>query len=160
MENTLRSGDTIIVLRLDVLSKIPGADRCLERIIGTGSIVIVRDPVAPSRVVVKRIVARGGDTILVDDRGLIVNGQRHLEPSSIKQSAMASVVGRRSITHIPADHYFLLADNRMAGVDSRQYGAVHRDSIIGMTLLVLQTAKGHSMSDSSPIVPIVVEEKR
>jgi signal peptidase I len=77
---------------------------------------------------VKRMVAGPGDRIAVRDGKVILNGRRQNEPYA--QACEANKCDLSEIT-VPADHYFMMGDNRGASNDSRFWGPVPRDWIIG-----------------------------
>lgn len=81
---------------------------------------------------IKRVVAVGGDTVSVDNGVPIVNG----EPVEVENTKPCSdpELGRcdlpREIT-VPPDHYFMMGDNRGESDDSRFWGPVPDDWLIG-----------------------------
>ncbi len=80
---------------------------------------------------IKRIVAGPGDTLSIDDGHPVVNGEI-AEEDFIKpcQGVGGGCDLPREIT-IPPDHYFMMGDNRGASDDSRFWGPVPEDWIIG-----------------------------
>ncbi len=79
---------------------------------------------------IKRVVAGPGDTVRVVDGHVIRNGQRADEPYAQECRGGETCTFRGSIK-IPPDHYFMMGDNRGASDDSRFWGPVPRDWIIG-----------------------------
>ena len=80
---------------------------------------------------IKRIVAGPGDTLSVKDGHPVVNGvEKTDEPYIIACGGSEACNLPRTIT-IPKDHYFMMGDNRGASDDSRFWGPVPRDWIIG-----------------------------
>jgi signal peptidase I len=77
---------------------------------------------------IKRIVAGPGDTLSVRDGHPVVNGREKTDESYINPCLSCDLP--RAIT-IPPDHYFMMGDNRGASNDSRFWGPVPRDWIIG-----------------------------
>jgi signal peptidase I len=82
---------------------------------------------------VKRLIGLPGETIEVRlERGdgyVYVNGKKLREPyvrpdRRIQSTAMAP-------RKIPPNHYFMMGDNRSQSCDSRQWGPVVRDNVIG-----------------------------
>lgn len=110
------------------------------RLFGTtdrGDVVIVQIPGEPLPRV-SRVVAVGGDTIAGRDGGVWRNGTPIPEPyvaPGVITSPFAEVV-------VPADHVFLLSDNRPLGKDSRFYGPVPVDYIQGIVVLRLWPVGG------------------
>lgn len=80
---------------------------------------------------IKRIVAGPGDTLSVKDGHPVVNGvEKTDEPYTLPCRPGGECTLPTPIT-IPPDHYFMMGDNRGASDDSRFWGPVPRDWIIG-----------------------------
>jgi signal peptidase I len=79
---------------------------------------------------IKRVVAGPGDRLAVRDGRVILNGERQEEDYIRPCGGGQDCNFPREIT-VPADHYFMMGDNRGASDDSRFWGPVPRDWIIG-----------------------------
>ncbi len=79
---------------------------------------------------IKRIVAGPGDTVAVRDGHVIRNGKRQSE-SFIKACGEGDGCNLTTPITIPPEHYFMMGDNRGESDDSRFWGPVPRDWIIG-----------------------------
>jgi signal peptidase I len=79
---------------------------------------------------IKRIVAGPGDRLRIVDGRVILNGRRQREPFTEPCGPGAECDFPQEIT-VPAGHYFMMGDNRGASDDSRFWGPVPRDWIIG-----------------------------
>jgi signal peptidase I len=95
-------------------------------------IVVLRDP-TDDCYAVKRIIAKEGDTVQVKDGRLFINGKPHVEPylpsgtptwTAPRYNEQMWVCG--------VNQYFVLGDNRNNSADSRIYGTVSRDKILGL----------------------------
>ncbi len=81
---------------------------------------------------VKRIIAVGGDEVRMEEDGtVLVNGKRLQEPYVVEKS-----LGDCDVVFpltVPRDEFFVLGDNRTTSVDSRNtaLGAVTQDLIVG-----------------------------
>jgi signal peptidase I len=80
---------------------------------------------------IKRIVAGPGDTLSVEDGHPVVNGEIQDDEDFIKPCGDSSSCNLPDEITIPPDHYFMMGDNRGASDDSRYWGPVPRDWIIG-----------------------------
>ncbi|HEX7291214.1 MAG TPA: signal peptidase I [Conexibacter sp.] len=78
---------------------------------------------------IKRVVGLPGDRIAVRDGHVVRNGKRQREPF-IRACGGGPDCDLGAIT-VPPDHYFMMGDNRGASDDSRYWGPVPRDWIIG-----------------------------
>ena len=79
---------------------------------------------------IKRVVAGPGDRIAIRDGRVILNGKLQNEPFIKPCGNVEGCDFPREIT-IPPDHFFMMGDNRGASDDSRFWGPVPRDWIIG-----------------------------
>ncbi len=98
-------------------------------------IVVLRDP-EDKCYAVKRIVAQQGDRVYVNKAGQIfVNGkllnEPYLPPGTM---TFASAKVREEMWICGVNQYFVLGDNRNNSADSRIYGAVPRQNILGLVL--------------------------
>jgi len=80
---------------------------------------------------IKRIVAGPGDTLSIEDGHPVVNGEIQSDEDYIKPCGDSSSCNLPDEITIPPDHYFMMGDNRGASDDSRYWGPVPRDWIIG-----------------------------
>jgi signal peptidase I len=145
MEPTLVKGQRILVNRIgnrfsdpdigDVLVFHPPAGAEQDNTCGSGPPPEgqVCDQPTPDRSdtnFVKRVVAGPGDRISIQDGHVILNGRRQDEDFARPCGGGSDCDFPREVT-VPADHYFMMGDNRGASDDSRFWGPVPRDWIIG-----------------------------
>ena len=79
---------------------------------------------------IKRVVAGPGDELSIEDGHVILNGKRQKEPFTEPCGGGEGCTFSGTVT-IPAGHYFMMGDNRGSSDDSRFWGPVPRDWIIG-----------------------------
>jgi signal peptidase I len=79
---------------------------------------------------IKRVVALPGDTVSIDHGHPVVNGKVAQE-SFIRPCPTGNACNLPGTITIPPDHYFMMGDNRGSSDDSRFWGPVPRDWIIG-----------------------------
>jgi len=81
---------------------------------------------------IKRIIALPGETIRLEEKRIFVNNDT-LEQSYLTDKTTFGgrflEIGKETI--IPQDNYFVLGDNRNHSSDSRDWGLVPKDNIIG-----------------------------
>lgn len=104
----------------------PG-DRLLVRPVGPvsprrGDVVVVRDPRAPARVTVKRVIGLGGEHVELRQGRLAIDGVVHIEPHAHRRTGDGACT-------VPPGHVYLLGDNRAGSTDSRTYGPVPLDLV-------------------------------
>lgn len=97
-------------------------------------VVVIRDP-TDDGLSVKRIVAVPGDSVLVKKGTLFVNGKEVQEPylpSGTPTFARPRVSEQAFNCH--TGEYFVLGDNRNVSLDSRAYGPIPRENILGLVI--------------------------
>ncbi len=174
MENTLLIGDYLLVDKLCY-----GGGRFLDRVlpyraVHRGDIVVFHYPVHPSEHFVKRVVGVPGDRLRLINREVYVNGVRLREPYvqhlSSNHDMFRDEFPRLDISApgmegawwlqmrklvedgeliIPEGDYFVLGDNRDDSDDSRYWGFVPRENIVGRPLLIYWSVK--SVDDDLPV---------
>jgi len=98
----------------------------------------VRDPSAPETTrFICRVVAAPGDTVEVTDNRLIINGNAMIE-SGIYYTTRAYEGFTEYPVTLGADEYFVMADFRNGGVDSRLFGPVTEKEIQGVVITVVR----------------------
>ncbi|MGH2967794.1 MAG: signal peptidase I [Solirubrobacteraceae bacterium] len=80
---------------------------------------------------IKRLVAGPGDRIAIRGGHVILNGERQREPF-IRPCGGSEGCDLPREVRVPADHYFMMGDNRGSSDDSRFWGPVPREWIIGV----------------------------
>jgi signal peptidase I len=125
MEGSLHNGEYILVNKAAFLFHAP------ER----GDVIVFEYPLNPQIDYIKRIIAIPGDTISIVDTKVAVDGVTLNEPyinQSDNFNPFPSIVNRR----VPPGDYFVMGDNRGNSSDSRQWGFVPQQNIIGQATFV------------------------
>jgi signal peptidase I len=99
-----------------------------------GDLVAFRDS-HDRRVLLKRVIALGGEKISITDGQVMVNG---VAP----KPSFASLPDRSELAPlvVPSGSVFVLGDNRAESVDSRSFGPIRQSAIIGKAVLVIWPA--------------------
>ena len=98
-----------------------------------GDVLVFHLPLDPERDFIKRIIALPGDTVEFRDTEVYINGIILDEPY-IKEACDASACGD-SFWQIGLDEYFVMGDNRNHSDDSRFFGTINIDLIVGKAFL-------------------------
>jgi signal peptidase I len=161
MEKTLLIGDYLLVDKVQFSD--PGRwGRVLPYApIARGEIIVFRYPLNPAQHFVKRVVGIPGDRVRLINKRVRVNGvflreayavhlrrdydsyrddfpaRGQFSPNveSAWWSQMRELVEGGELT-VPPGQYFVLGDNRERSLDSRYWGFVPRENIIGRPLLI------------------------
>jgi len=92
----------------------------------SGDVIVFRFPKNETQSFVKRIVGMPGDTVDVQRGTVFVNGEPLDEPYVVHDSKET-----RPPVKIGRDEYYVMGDNRTQSNDSRNWGTVPADNIIG-----------------------------
>ncbi len=122
MEPTFENGDYLII---DEISYILGEP---ER----GDVVVFRYPHNPKQYYIKRIVGLPGEVVMIHDKGVTVKNKEFPEGFPLKEEYLpgADTYGNMSLA-LGGNEYFVLGDNREASSDSRRWGALKKEYIVG-----------------------------
>ena len=122
MRPTLEDGDRILLNRLTYHFRGPAR----------GDIIVLHSPISMNEDLVKRIVGVAGDRLSVAGGKLYVNGVAQDEPYLLEQN----FDGEMPETTVPSGEVFVMGDNRNNSGDSRLFGPISTDSIIGSAFVV------------------------
>lgn len=161
MENTLLVGDYLLVNKLCYGGNGLGDHLMPYQKISRGDIIVFHYPVDPSQHFVKRVIGVPGDHLRMISKRVWINGKlleepyvRFIEPPNDAfrdnfprtDIPAARLVGswwlemRKLVEDgqliIPVGHYFVMGDNRDDSEDSRYWGFVPRENIIGRPLVI------------------------
>ena len=129
MAPTLKEGQ-------QVLAYIPGQETgALPR----GAMVVLRHPVLPGQIYIKRIIGLPGESIRIDGHRVYLDDILLPEPYLAEgQAPYGFETPHRETARLwinDAEEYFVLGDRREDSQDSRSFGPVHRDLILGLVWL-------------------------
>jgi len=164
MMPTLLIGDFILVNKFEYGIRLPVINSKIIEVAGPqrGDIAVFRYPRDPSTPYIKRIVGLPGDHITYKNKQLYINGelmeQRTLEryqgngASAGMNGAILRLEDLMGIKHrilvdpsrpatmvdrvVPAGHYFAMGDNRDHSSDSRFWGFVPDDNLVGEAFFI------------------------
>lgn len=168
MENTLLIGDYLLVDKVTYGGGFAGRLMPYQQV-KRGDIVVFHYPVHPSEHFVKRVVGVPGDRVRLVNGRVEVNGVSLNEPYAIHLFPHTHDVFRDDFPRgdvapqveagwwlqmrklvedgeliVPEKSYFVLGDNRDESLDSRYWGFVPRENIIGRPLLIYWSMRSPS----------------
>ena len=117
-------------------------DRLTYRITGPkrGDIIVLDLPENTSRALIKRVIGLPGDTVVLEGQKVQIVNAEHPDGFTLDEPYLdPSNLGGASHTRVTlgADQYFVLGDNRRVSADSRVWGMLPKDDIVGRVFLRL-----------------------
>ncbi|MFP4083391.1 MAG: signal peptidase I [Desulfonatronovibrio sp.] len=144
---TLQIGDHLLVNKFKYGIHMPFMDKYIFEFDGPQfqDIIVFEFPEDPSKDFIKRVVGLPGDVIEIKDKKFYRNGQSIHE--DYIQHRDRRVVDKRDDFGpytVPEDSYFVMGDNRDESYDSRFWGAVDREDILGKAWIIYWSWEGVS----------------
>ena len=160
MEDNLLVGDHLLVDKLAFAPPGPISKYLLPYTeVKRGDIIVFRYPVDIRQTFVKRVIGIPGDRIRVENKQVFRNGEKLNEPYKVHKanyldpyrdnfpsqpyhslSDRALEMLERNVVNgeivVPPQSYFAMGDNRDNSLDSRYWGFVPRENIIGKPLII------------------------
>lgn len=105
-----------------------------------GDVIVLDLPQDTSRALIKRIVGLPGDTVHLVGTSVIVSNDAHPEGTTLSETYLDpnNLGGATNITTtLGPDEYFVLGDNRRVSADSRLWGVLPKEDIVGRVLIRL-----------------------
>ena len=125
MEPNLHNQELILVDKWSYLFHAPAR----------GDVIVFVAPPNPTQDYIKRIIGLPGDIITIQDTTVLVNGKPLSEPY-IDPHRQGNPYQPFVNRVVPPNSYFVLGDNRNGSSDSRDWGCVPRQNVIGRAALV------------------------
>lgn len=178
MENTLLIGDYLLVDKLHFGSDGFWGHFLPYRKVKRGDIIVFHYPVRPSEHFVKRVIGIPGDHVRLINRTVYVNGVPMIEPyahysrpndgsvdamfrddfpqpdafvgglNAPWRVELAKMVDDGQLI-VPEGNYFVMGDNRDDSLDSRYWGFVPRENIVGRPLVIYWSMRGQEPAGAS-----------
>ena len=129
MRPTFHNGNYLIIDELTYRFRAPAR----------GEVVVMRFPKDPSQYFIKRIVGLPGEHLVIRDGQVKIYNAEHPSGLTLEESYLQS----QNITHgnidlrLKSEEFFVLGDNRLSSSDSRVWGILPRQDIVGRVYLRL-----------------------
>ena len=128
METTFSTGQYLIVDQLTYQLEDPVR----------GEVIVFRYPKDPSKFFIKRIIGIPGDTVSISGRNVTISNEAHPDGVLLDESYVLDMKPSAALTEtLGENEYFVMGDNRDASSDSRSWGVLQRDKIVGRAFLRL-----------------------
>jgi signal peptidase I len=186
MESTLLVGDFLLVNKqVGSPNAYESASPLPSGAIRRGDIIVFHDPVDATLHLVKRVIGLPGDHLKLHSGHVFINGHPLTEPYAVYrpsqpdnfrdnfprlQSAdpeidshwwirMRSLIDNGELI-IPTGNYFVMGDNRNDSEDSRYWGFVPREAIVGKPLLIYFSLQQHDTDDATNLTQQALADQR
>lgn len=105
-----------------------------------GDIIVFKESIHGSdRYLIKRVIAKENQTVYAKNNRVYIDGHRLVEPYltlDAQHATGAWALNETKIDTVPRpiaeDYFFVMGDNRKVSMDSRSFGCIHRDQILGI----------------------------
>lgn len=123
MSPTLDSGDYLVIDQISYRFNKPQRDE----------VVVFRYPNNPSRFYIKRIIGLPGETIEITGNSITIFNDENPDGFRLEQNYLTEgeMRGRNVRQELSDSEYFVLGDNRDSSSDSRIWGALPQENLIG-----------------------------
>ncbi len=139
---TLLIGDHILVNKFIYGLRIPFTDKkiLVFKNPDRGDPVVFKFPKDPKRDFIKRVIAKEGDTIKIENKVVFVNGEPVKEPYVQHTDKGSDISGNRRDNYgpriVPKGKLFVMGDNREQSYDSRFWGFVDLKLVKGEAFII------------------------
>jgi len=129
MEHTFSTGQYLIVDQVSYRFEAPAR----------GDVIVFKYPRDPSKYFIKRVIGLPGDTVTISGGTVTISNDEHPEGTVLDEPYLpeAQTNGSKIQTTLADGEYFVMGDNRNASSDSRSWGTLPEENIIGRAILRL-----------------------
>jgi signal peptidase I len=145
METTFHSGEYLIVDQVSYYLNDPKR----------GDVIIFRYPRDPSKFFIKRVIGVPGDTLTIEDGLVIIKNEAYPEGFILEEPYAETMPPAPKMTETLGDReYFVMGDNRDESSDSRTWGVLQEERIIGRAWMRLfpPTAADYLPGAAHPLI--------
>lgn len=129
MKPTFHDGEYLIIDELSYFFRSPKR----------GEVIVFRYPQDPSQFFIKRIIGLPEETVIIENGTVAIENKDNPHGLVLKETYLPPLLETAPNTRktLGADEYFVLGDNRRESSDSRQWGVLDDQFLVGRTLLRL-----------------------
>lgn len=127
MDPTFKNADYLIVDQLSKRFEVPSR----------GSVIIIRYPKDPSKFFIKRLIAFPNEKVVINSGKVTIYNEEYKEGLVLEEPYIFYAKKENFSVELKSGEYFVMGDNRAGSSDSRVWGAVPKENIIGTPILRL-----------------------
>lgn len=131
MNDAFLNGDYLIINELSI--------KVLQEELLRGNVIVFKYPKDPKQYFIKRVIALPNETIEIKEGGVFIYNTEHPKGFVLNETYYLKP-GTKTTTNkgifkvtLKDDEYFVMGDNRGQSLDSRIFGALNYENIIGKT---------------------------
>jgi len=132
MEPNFQSGEYLLIDEISYRFRIPKR----------GEVIVFRYPKEPSNFFIKRMIGLPGETVEIKDGKIKIYSLDSPEGKVLEESYIQELTPGDVKLSLKKTEYFVLGDNRDHSSDSRNFGPILREDIIGRVWLSIFPFKG------------------
>lgn len=122
METTFHSGEYLIVDQLSYYFRQPAR----------GEVIVFKYPRDPSKYFIKRVVGEPGDTVTIENGIVSITNKANPDGFDLKEPyAEPTPLAPKMVEKLGEREYFVMGDNRDESSDSRTWGVLQQEKIVG-----------------------------
>ncbi len=99
-----------------------------------GDVIVLKFPKDTSQFFIKRVIGLPGEKVNLEQGYVVITNKEHPEGMRLKETylpAQGVTLGRPDPITLGSDEYYVLGDNRTASSDSRVWGILPKNDIVG-----------------------------
>jgi signal peptidase I len=127
MDPTFADGQYLIVDELTYRTHAP------ER----GDVIVFKYPKDPGKYFIKRIIGLPNETIKIDAGKVFISGGNNLDGLALDEPYIKNISYETTAEKLGVNEYFAMGDNRTNSLDSRIWGPLPKENIVGRVLVRL-----------------------
>lgn len=128
MDDTFTSGEYLIIDQVTYQFNEPSR----------GDVIVFRYPKDPSKFFIKRVIGKPGDTVTIEDGKVTISNEDNPEGITLDEPYIKSMEPAPLFTEeLGNREYFVMGDNRDRSSDSRSWGVLQEERIVGRAFLRL-----------------------
>lgn len=117
MKKNLNDGDILLLYKLSDIKR--------------NDIIVLKEKI-DNEVIIKRVVGLPGEEVRISNGKVYINNKEYEDNYSYGE-----ILDEIDTIKLQDDEYFVLGDNRLVSKDSRSFGAIKKDNIMGKTIFRL-----------------------
>ncbi len=98
-----------------------------------GEVVVLRAPVIQKEYYLKRVIGLPGEKIKIENNKVIIYNDEFPQGKVVEEKYLDEVTTGSVSVQLGPEEYFVMGDNRNESYDSRKFGAISQNSIVGRT---------------------------